>query len=68
MESFNGKVVHEIKAEIDEEGSGMKRKRFVFPAGIKNGFDRMNHPSITGAVYIEEGEEVPEMIVIRFKH
>ncbi len=60
--------VLEIKAEMDEGSIGMKRKRYVFPAGIKSGFDRMKYPSITGSVYIEEGMEVPEMIVIRFKH
>lgn len=59
--------VLEIKAEMDEGSIGMKRKRFVFPAGIKNGFGRMKYPSITGSVYIEEGKEVPEMIVIRLR-
>jgi hypothetical protein len=53
---------------MDEGSIGMKRKRYVFPAGIKSGFDRMKYPSITGSVYIEEGAEIPEMIVIRFKH
>ena len=55
-----------LTAELDDGSIGMKRKRFVFPTGIKSGFDRMTHPSITGCVYVEEGRKVPEEITIKF--
>ena len=62
-------LVVELEAEKDEGTMGLKdgRVHYVFPAGIKDPFERAMEPEITGGVWIKAGVTVPGTITIKLR-
>ncbi len=62
-------LVAELEAECDEGTMGLKggRVHYVFPAGIKDPYERSMEPEITGGVWIKKGVTVPKTITIKLR-
>ena len=56
-----------VNVKLDEGTLGLPRKHYYFPETPKEIKKRCLDPDITGGIWIKDGVDVPETIVIHIK-